>query len=85
MKPEHVHLAEIELYAWLGEDELGSGKIGLKQGIVPAGIIAMVSIERGKLEKYWPQAEAQAGHYGKRIYFCRFQMVEVVRETEAGS
>ena len=24
------------LYAWVGEDEMGSGQIGLKQGVVPA-------------------------------------------------
>lgn len=74
-------LETIELFAWLGEDELGSGEIGLKQGSVPAGLIPMVSIHREKLEKHWSQAEAQAKHYGKRIYLVRFKVVEVVRST----
>lgn len=81
-------LKEIELYAWVGEDELGSGEIGLKQGVVPAGIIPMVSISREKLEKYWNQAEEQAaeqGPYrGKRIHLCRFKLAEIIKGTEKG-
>lgn len=77
-------VAGIELYAWLGEDEFGTGEVGLKQGVVPAGIIPMVAIPRAKLERYWPQAEAQAAQYGKRIYLCRFVMAEVIKSTEKG-
>jgi hypothetical protein len=77
-------LKKIELFAWLGEDELGSGVVGLKQGVVPTGIIPMVAVRLDKMEKYWEQAEAQAATYGKRIFLCRFEFAEVVRKTEHG-
>lgn len=75
---------EIELYAWLGLDEFGSGEIGLKRGLTPAGDIPMVAISREKLEKFWPQAEALAAMHGKRIYMVRFKVAEVVRGTKEG-
>lgn len=78
-------LENIELYAWVGEDELGSGEIGLKQGNVPAGNIPLVAIRRDKVEKLYPQMEAQATRYGKKIRLVRFTYAEVVRETTAGS
>ena len=31
------------LYAWVGEDELGSGEMGIKQAIVPAGNVPLVA------------------------------------------
>ena len=77
-------LASVELFAWLGEDEYGSGKIGIKQANVPAGTIAIVAIDRAKIEKHFAKDEAQAMLYGKRIYLCSFQFVEVLRETEHG-
>jgi hypothetical protein len=77
-------LPKTQLFAWLGEDEFGSGEIGLKQAQVPAGLIPIVAIHREKLEKYWAQAEAQAATYGKRIYLCRFELVEVLLETQHG-
>jgi hypothetical protein len=80
-------LAEIELFAWLGEDELsplGLGEIGLKQGLVPAGIIPLVAIDRALIERVWPQLERQAVDNGKRIRLCRFRFAEVIRETKAG-
>ncbi len=83
--PAGLDVSSLALYAWVGEDELGSGEIGLKQGVVPAGYIPMVAIDRAKLERYWPQAENQASAYGKRIYLIRFQAVEIVRQTEVGS
>ncbi len=79
-----TQLEQVELFAWLGEDEFGSGEIGLKQGVVPAGRIPVVAIHRDKVEKYWSQAEAQASRYGKRIYLCRFMLVEVVKQTREG-
>jgi hypothetical protein len=71
------------LYAWVGMDEYGSGQIGLKQGVVPAGTIPMVVVDRdlAKLEKYWPQAEEQARRYNTEIYLVRYWPVEVVRIT----
>jgi hypothetical protein len=77
-------LAKVELFAYLGEDEYGSGEIGLKQAQVPAGLIPMVAVRRDKMEKHIEQLEAQAMLYGKKIYLCRFELVEVVRETKFG-
>jgi hypothetical protein len=77
-------LAHFELFAYLGEDEFGSGEIGIKQAHVPAGFIPMVAVRRDKMEKHFEQLEAIAAHYGKRIYFCRFELVEIIRETEHG-
>lgn len=77
----------LELFAWVGENELDPGdkKLGLKQAVVPAGTVPMVAVDRAKMEKYWPQAEAQAARYGKRIRLVRFVFAEVLRETEKGS
>jgi hypothetical protein len=74
-------LENFKLYAWMGEDEFGSGEIGLKQGRVPAGLIPMVSLDKTKLDKYWSQAEAQARHYHKTICLVRFKFADVVRCT----
>ena len=77
-------IKDIELWAWLGEDEFGTGEIGIKQAQVPAGIVPMVAVRRDRMEKYFHHAEAQAKRYGKKIRLCRFKFVEVVRETECG-
>ncbi len=77
-------VSEVELYAWVGWDEFGSGEIGLKQGVVPAGTIPMVAIKREKLEAYWPFAELQAKHYGKRIFLVRLTVAEIVKQTAEG-
>ena len=73
---EHKPLDEIELWAWLGEDELGSGIIGIKQALVPAGMIPLVAIDREEMERLTVAMEIQAGLYGKRISLCRFKFVE---------
>jgi hypothetical protein len=75
---------ELEVYAWVGRDELGSGVFGLKQGKAPAGLIPMVSTNQPKLDKYWDQAEKQAELFGQRIYLVRLAFTEVVRETKHG-
>lgn len=78
MKPE-----KLDLYAWIGEDEFKAGSIGLKQGLVPAGLIPMVSVSKEKLDKYWQQAEDQARIYGRRIYLAKFSLVEILEETKS--
>jgi hypothetical protein len=76
-------LEDVELYAWLGEDELGSGEIGLKQALVPAGMIPMVAIRRDKVDRqYIEDAMDQQGKtYGKKIYLCRFKLEKVEKEV----
>jgi hypothetical protein len=77
-------VTELELYAWVGRDEYGSGVFGLKQGLVPAGMVPMVAIDQKKLDQYWEAAEAQAREFGQRIYQVRLTFAEVVRETKHG-
>lgn len=80
--PEEIK--EIALYAWLGEDELGSGKVGLKQALVPAGYIPLVAVENTKLDRDYIQQslQTQANLYGKTIRFCKFTFVEEVITIE---
>ena len=64
----------------VGEDELGSGKIGIKQAVCPAGTIPMVAIEehRDRMEGVIPQMQRQAREYGKTIRLVRYVAVEEV-------
>lgn len=77
-------LKSIELFAWLGEDELGSGEIGIKRGLVPAGMIPLVAVSLEKMKKLDGAMELQARKYGKKIRLCRFVFAEVMAETGAG-
>lgn len=79
-------LKSIELFAWLGEDELGSGIVGLKQAIVPSGYTALVATSRIKIDRaiITPGLSLQAAEYGKKIYLCRFKFQEVLWTTEEG-
>ncbi|HEY2252481.1 MAG TPA: hypothetical protein VGH74_15515 [Planctomycetaceae bacterium] len=72
------------LYAWLGEDELGSGEIGLKQALVPSGLIPIVSVDRDKAARddIRRQLQMQADQYGKTIRLVRYVAVEILLEIE---
>jgi hypothetical protein len=74
----------VELYAWVGEDELGSGEVGLKQGYTWSGIIPLVAVRRDKIDTPDLRAQlgAQAARYGKTIRLVRFQEVETVKEIK---
>ena len=76
-------LKAIELFAWVGEDELGSGEIGLKQAVVPAGIIPIVATKQHKVGQDYirKQMDAQGKAFGKRIVLCRFKFDGVVEEV----
>lgn len=73
-------LKDIELFAWLGEDELGSGEIGLKQAFTFAGLIPLVSVDETKVGQDYiaEQLQKQANQYGKRIKLCKFVFAEEV-------
>lgn len=60
-------------WAWVGEDELGSGTIGLKQADVPAGRVPLVATTREKVDRpeIREQLQAQADRYGKTIRLVR--------------
>ena len=76
----------VTIYAWVGEDELGSGKVGIKQALTPAGMIplAAMSYHLDRLAKLAPAMEAQAAASGKKIRLCKFVAMEVAAETKAG-
>jgi hypothetical protein len=81
-------LKEHAIYAWVGEDEFGSGRIGLKQGQVPAGMIPLVTMDydRYKIERAQVRdaMEMQSEAYGKKIRLVKFVFAEIVAETTAG-
>ncbi|MGI8425025.1 MAG: hypothetical protein ACR2M4_00165 [Actinomycetota bacterium] len=66
--------------AWVGEDERGSGKIGIKQGLCPAGIIPLVAVveHRDRMDTAIPQIQRQATEYGKTMRLVRYVAVEEV-------
>jgi len=70
-----------DIYAWIGEDEFGSGRVGIKRGIVPAGndvpLVAM-DYDRVKMERLRPQLQTQARMFGKVIRLARFTFAEDV-------
>ena len=56
---------EMVLHAWVGEDELGSGEFGIKQGIVPAGHDSACSLRDWKAGSVL-HSESNEGH-GRRV------------------
>lgn len=70
-------IERLELVAWVGEDELGSGQIGIKQGLTPAGMIPLAAIGRDdhKMKALAEQLQLQANTYRKTIRLCRFRFV----------
>jgi hypothetical protein len=67
-------IPEMKLWAWVGEDEFGSGEMGLKQGIVPAGCIPLVACVQGKIDQNYikKQLEYTARQSKKPISLVRF-------------
>jgi len=72
-----ARIEQLELVAWVGEDEFGSGQIGIKQGLTAAGMIPLAAVGRDnhKLEALAEQLQLQANAYGKTIRLCRFRFV----------
>lgn len=70
----------MKLYAWIGEDEFGSGVVGLKHALVPAGDVPLVCIEsdRHKLETPGIRSQLQhiVNHYGKTMRLAAFELTE---------
>ena len=73
-----------DIFAWMGEDELGSGEVGIKQGFTPCGLIPLVSVSQEKIgqPKIAEQMQAQSKAYGKTIRLIRFVAQEVVITVE---
>lgn len=75
---------KIDLYAWIGEDELGTGVTGLKQAVVPAGVIPMVATNLEKMNQEYivKQLQNQSNMFGKKIRLCKFVLQEDVITLE---
>jgi hypothetical protein len=84
--PLNADVRNLCLYAWVGEDEHGSGEIGLKQAICPAGMIPMVATRQDKMEQEYivAQMEELAKLYGKKRRLVKFVFAEVLKATEGG-
>lgn len=76
-----------ELWAWVGEDELGSGEIGVKRAMVGGMYKALVTTRPrgGNISEYLPDLEAAAACYGKKIRLVHYVPMEVVLETSNGT
>lgn len=83
MDPE---VKTLKLYAWVGEDELGSGRVGLKQGLAPAGMVPLVATSREKMGQDYivAQMQAQALQSGKSISLVAFSFEEVIETLGPG-
>jgi hypothetical protein len=78
----------ISIYAWIGEDEHGGRRIGLKQGMTPAGMIPLVAMDYhlDRLAKLLPQLERNARRSGKKIRLYKFTITEeIAAETKSGA
>lgn len=69
---------QMELFAWIGEDEHGSGEVGIKQAYVPAGFIPLVSKDLHKIDNLKNILQQQADIYGVTIRLCRYEFVEEI-------
>lgn len=67
-------IATMELYAWVGEDEFGSGEYGIKQGFVPAGLVPLVTVHKEKIKTkdLLIQSAKMVRVYNKPRYLCKF-------------
>jgi hypothetical protein len=79
-----MNIEKMELYAWVGEDEFGSGVAGIKQALVQvspvaSGFIPLVSIDKDKLnnQNITSQLQRQSSAYGKTIRLCKFVLEDV--------
>ncbi len=88
MEYKGTHPGEPDLLAWIGEDERGSGKIGIKQAQVPAGMIPIVGIADHKTKLTWPaiiqQFQRMSDEFGRTIRLVRYVAVEEIIVIQPG-
>lgn len=74
----------MEMFAYIGMEEIASRpqRVGIKQGLVPAGMIPLVvmDFDRAKLmrEDVVKQLQAQANASGQSIRLARFMYIDDV-------
>ena len=78
-------LNEVTMYAWVGPNDAPGATdeaIGIKQGIVPAGCIPLVAIDKEKITR--PQLRTQLQQLtrqtGKPRFLVKLAVVEVIEE-----
>jgi hypothetical protein len=72
-------VSKVELYAWVGEDELANdGKLVLKQTKTPGGSIPLVATNEAQLlgNKVPQSLQLQATIFNKPVMLCRFVFAE---------
>lgn len=79
----HAAARNFQAYAWVGEDEFGSGSVGFKQFMVfpsevgiPLSLMPAVSPDLEKITRaaIKRQLHAQAKKFGKSIYLVRLRV-----------
>lgn len=77
---------EIVLFAWIGDDEFGSGRVGLKQALSKCGMCPLVvmDFDRNKIDnnRFRTMLGVQAEDFGKKIRLVKLEVTEVIFETE---
>lgn len=83
---ERDAILKTEMLAYIGEDELGSGEIGLKQGMTQLGLIPLAFIgthrDRAESGPMKMQMALQARAFDKPIYLVRYAAVEIIKVYE---
>ncbi len=74
----------MELYAWIGENELPEYGLSIKRILAPTGCIPLVALRREKAEAMKTKMEAEAKLFGRKVRLVKFVVAEIVAETEAG-
>jgi hypothetical protein len=76
------------LYAFIGEDEFGSGVVGLKMIRAASGDIVPAVVAEHHLDRLTARIgmmQAQADQYGKTIRLVKFESVEEITVIAPGS
>ncbi len=80
MEYKGTHPGEPDLLAWIGEDETGSGKVGIKQALCNAGMIPIVGVADHETKLTYSsiarQMQLQADAHKKVIRLVRYVAVE---------
>jgi hypothetical protein len=81
VETEYREVLAMDLFAWVGPDEF---EIGLKQGVLPVGLVPLVAINRNNIDRelLHAQLRAQAALGGRTIYLVRFRAAEIIQRIE---
>lgn len=76
-------IKQLVIYAWIGKDEFGSGKLGIKQARVPKGIIPIAGLDYEKItrKEIIEQLDIQGKRFNKKIRLCKFTFETILEEV----